>query len=131
VRHEIRPRGGTPIREPLAVDTLPLAPSDFRDILPDEPVRTLYDVGERFHITGRLTATDHDFHYITIELYRDPWGDGNEIARGTAISSNGSFDVAMPTFTANQRGQWIVLVSLLACRAFSRPTCGPWYAHLR
>ena len=112
LRHDIRPRGGTPIREPLPVDTLPLAPSDFRDIQPDEPVHTLYDVGERFHMTGRISATDHDFNYITIDLYRDPGGGGNEIVRGTAVSSNDSFDVAMPTFTANHRGQWIVLVYL-------------------
>ena len=45
-------------------------------------------------------------------LYWDPGGDGNEIVRGTRVSVDHSFDVAMPTFTANQRGQWLVLVYL-------------------
>jgi hypothetical protein len=111
--HEIRPRGGDPIREPLAVDAPRFAPSDFREIVSDAPVPTLYDVGERFRITGRVTASDrNDFSSVLVGLYRDPGGDGNFIRGDSRLGSNGTFDIATPVFTADQRGQWIIEVFL-------------------
>jgi len=62
-------------------------------------VATLYDVGERLHITGLVPATDHnDVNYMTIGLYRDPGGDGNQLYASSPVSGNSRFDVALPTF---------------------------------
>jgi hypothetical protein len=127
--HEIRPRGGDPIREPLPVDAPRLAPTDFRDVLPDAPVATLYDAGERLHITGRVTATDrNDFTSVLIGLYRDPGGSADFVRADSAISGNGTFDATFPVFTAAQKGQWLIEVYLFwpnsgsqSARAFLGP----------
>jgi len=111
--HDIRPREGDPIREPLAVDAPGFAPSDFREIQPDMPVATVYDVGERFRMTGRVIATDrNDFSSVLVGLYRDPGGEGDFIRGDSRIASNGAFDIATSAFTADQRGQWVLEVFL-------------------
>jgi hypothetical protein len=120
--HEIRPREGDAIREPLAVDAPRLAPTDFRDVLPDDSIPTRYDVGERMHVTGRVTATDHDFTSVLVGLYRDPGGEGNFIRSDSVVSGNGSFDATLPVFTAAQKGQWLIEITL-----FWRDS-GPQYA---
>ena len=110
--HEIRPRDAEPIREPLPVDGLRFAATDFRDILPDAPVPSVYDPGERFRMTGRVTATDrNDFSTVVLRL-RDPRGDDNFIRGTSRIDSRGTFDIATRTFTADDRGQWILDVFL-------------------
>ena len=97
----------------LPVDAPRFAPSDFREILPDAPVPTLYDAGERFRMTGRVIASDrNDFSSVLVGLYRDPGGDGNFIRGDSRVGGNGSFDIATSTFTADQRGQWILEVFL-------------------
>jgi len=111
--HEIRPRDGEPIREPLPVDGPRFAPSDFREIAPDAAVPSVYGPGERFRMTGRVTATDHnDFSNVLVGLYRNLGGDGEFIRGDSRVDSKGMFDVATRSFTADDRGQWILEIYL-------------------
>jgi len=111
--HDIRPRDREPIREPLPVDFPPFARTEFGDILPDAPIASVYDVGERMRLAGTLTATDRsDFDLALIRLNRDTGGTPDLIRGQSAISANGRFDIALPVFTSAQRGQWRVEVFL-------------------
>lgn len=124
--HEIRPIAAEQIQEPLPVDFPRFAPTDFRDVITDSAIASLYDVGERFRFAGRVTATDHnDFNQILVGLYREPGDQANFIQGRSSVSANGSFDIALPVFTADQLGQWSIVVYLFW------PGSGSQYARMQ
>jgi len=126
--HEIRPRDREPIREPLPVDFPRLAPTDFRDVLPDASVATLYDAGERMRMTGVVTAKDHDFNEVLVRLRRYTGGTADVIRVSSGVTRNGSFEAVFPVFTPEQKGQWLIDVYLFwpsSGNQFPRISVGP------
>ena len=113
LKHEIRPLAGGPIVQPLAVDYPNFAPNDFRDVVFDGQIPSVYRPGAAATFSGRVSATDrNDYFAVIVRLYRTPGDPSDIIQAQAAINGNGTFSVTLPVFTPEQTGRYTLQVFL-------------------
>jgi hypothetical protein len=121
LKHEIRPLAGGQIVQPLAVDYPNFATNDFRDVVFDGRISSLYRVGAAGTFSGRVSATDrNDYFAVIVRLYRPPGGPGDIIQAQAAINGNGTFSVTLPAFGPEHIGRYTLQVFLFFPNAGSQ-----------
>ncbi len=121
LKHEIRPLAGGQIVQPLAVDYPSFAANDFRDVVFDQRIASLYRVGTTATFSGRVSATDrNDYFAVIVRLYRTPGGASDIIQAQAAINGNGSFSVTLPPFGPEHAGRYTLQVFLFFPNAGSQ-----------
>jgi hypothetical protein len=121
LKQEIRPLAGGQIVQPLAVDYPTFAANDFRDVVFDAQIPSVYRVGTPATFSGRVSATDrNDYFGIIIRLYRTPGGPSDIIQAQAALNGNGTFSVTLPPFGPEHAGRYTVQVFLFFPNAGSQ-----------
>jgi hypothetical protein len=113
LKHEIRPLAAGQIVQPLSVDYPNFATNDFRDVVFDGQISSVYRVGQSATFSGKVSATDrNDYFAVIVRLYRTPGAASDIIQTQAAINGNGTFSVTLPPFGPEHVGRYTLQVFL-------------------
>ena len=124
----IQPKSRPPIEQAFDVDYPPISEQDCPAVEFSRPVASYRQVGQRFSISGRITATDRtDFNQLAIRFWPYGGDTAKKLMEYADVSASGEFSMEFE-FRDSQAGQYLMEVFLFwsgASAQYARCTLTP------